>query len=105
MTVATVSTNNSSVITKYMDAMQIELNPRQSYKDLTIWIITNLSRYHKHKPFSKMKRDDIITYLDRNRKTDDQDPMHKWIGTYDLYLICIISFFKWFHYPDVIPKK
>ena len=26
--------------------------------------------------------------------------MHKWIGTYNLYLTCITRFFKWFYYPD-----
>jgi integrase/recombinase XerD len=97
----TASKANSNQISKYMDAMQIEINPSQTYKDLTFGIITNLSRYHKDKPFEKMKRDNIISYLNSIRKTDDQDPMHRWIGTYNLYLTCITKFFKWFYYPDL----
>jgi integrase/recombinase XerD len=79
--------------------MQTEINPRESYKKLTLVIITNLSRYHKGKPFSKMKRADIISFLDTVKKTDDQDPMHKWIGTYNLYLTCVTRFFKWLYFP------
>jgi integrase/recombinase XerD len=98
------SKSNSNHISKYMDAMQIEINPSQTYKDLTFGIITNLSRYHKDKPFEKMKRDNIISYLNSIRKTDDQDPMHRWIATYNLYLTCITKFFKWFYHTDLSPK-
>ena len=100
----TASKANSNQISKYMDAMQIEINPSETYKVLTFGIITNLSRYYKDKPFEKMKRDDIIGYLNSIRKTDDQDPMHRWIGTYNLYLTCITKFFKWFYYADLSPK-
>ncbi len=30
-----------------------------------------------------MTRDDILLYLDSNRKSDNDDPLHKWIGTYN----------------------
>ncbi len=33
------------------------------------------------------------------KKPDAQDPMHKWIGTYNLYLMCIKKFFKWVYTP------
>ena len=85
--------------------MKIEVNPSPNYEYLTHIIIINLSRFHKAKPFSKMKRDDIITYLNSVRKTDIQDPLHKWIGTYNLYLTCITRFFKWFYYPNENPKN
>lgn len=52
-----------------------------------------------------MKRDDITTYLNSVRKTDAQDSMHKWIGTYNLYLTYITRFFKWLYYPDENPRN
>ena len=30
--------------------------------------------------------------------------MHRWIGTYNLYLTCITKFFKWFYYPTYPTK-
>jgi hypothetical protein len=94
-----IISENTIIINKYLDAMQTETNPSQHYKNLTLVILTNLSRSRKNKPFSKMERDDVIAYLNSIRKTDDQDPMHKWIGTYNLYLTCITRFFKWFYFP------
>jgi integrase len=52
-----------------------------------------------------MRREDIIAYLNSVRKTDEQDPMHKWIGTYNLYLTVLIRFFKWLYSPEVNPKN
>jgi integrase len=31
--------------------------------------------------------------------------MHKWIGTYNIYRIYLLRFFKWLYYPDIEPSK
>ena len=31
--------------------------------------------------------------------------LHKWIGTYNLYRIHLLRFFKWLYYPDIEPNK
>ena len=31
--------------------------------------------------------------------------MHKWIGTYNLFRIYLLRFFKWLYYPDIEPSK
>ena len=79
--------------------MQTEINLSKGYKTLTIEILTKLSRFHKDKPFANMKREDTIAYINSLKKPDAQDPMHKWIGTYNLYLMCIKKFFKWVYTP------
>jgi hypothetical protein len=33
------------------------------------------------------------------------DPLHKWIGTYNIYREHLLRFFKWLHSPDIEPKK
>jgi hypothetical protein len=30
-----------------------------------------------------MTREDILSYLDRYRKFENEDPLHKWIGSYN----------------------
>jgi hypothetical protein len=52
-----------------------------------------------------MDRDDVLAFLDSYRKTDASDPLHKWIGTYNLYRTVFITFFKWLHYPDIESNK
>jgi hypothetical protein len=31
--------------------------------------------------------------------------MHKWIGTYNLFRIHLLRFFKWLYYPDIEPGQ
>lgn len=95
---------NTRLISKYIDAMQTEINVSEHYKKLNTWVLIDLSRFHKEKPFANMKRDNIVIYINSIRKSNDKDPMHKWIGTYNMYLSCIIRFFKWLYNPTIDKK-
>jgi hypothetical protein len=77
------SSKNSEIINEYITVMQTEINLSKGYNTLTVWILTRLSQFHKDKSFANMKREDIIAYINSLRKPDEQDPMHKWIGTYN----------------------
>ena len=33
------------------------------------------------------------------------DPLHKWIGTYNIYRMHLLRFFKWLYFPDIEPNK
>ncbi len=52
-----------------------------------------------------MTRDDVLLYLDRNRKLENDDPLHKWIGSYNVKRNILSKFFKWLYYPDVDSSK
>ena len=52
-----------------------------------------------------MTRNDIISFLESFRKTDAADPLHKWIGTYNIFRIYLLRFFKWLYSPDIAPAK
>lgn len=94
------SRSNSSITTDYTNAMQIEMNLSRSYRELNAWALTKLSEFHKNKPFNKISREDILSFLNSFRKTDSQDPLHKWIGTYNLTRLLLMRFFKWLYYPN-----
>ena len=49
----------------------------------------------------KLHRKISFSYLDTIRKTENEDPLHKWIGTYNISVIKIISFFRWFYQPTL----
>jgi len=34
-----------------------------------------------------MNRDDILCYLDKCRKPENEEPLHKWIGSYNTKLM------------------
>jgi integrase/recombinase XerD len=99
------NSTNANIIHRYLAALQIEVNPSKSYETSTKIILRSLSKCHNDKPFPSMKRDHIVTYLDSVRKSEEQDPLHKWIGTYNRYLAVIARFFRWLNNPNLEPKK
>ena len=52
-----------------------------------------------------MTRDDVLCYLDNCRKSENEDPLHKWIGSYNTKLAILSKFFKWLYYPNVEDSK
>jgi integrase/recombinase XerD len=91
-----LSQENGLTIAEYIISMKREVNPRLSYIRYTIQFLSELSKSAGiEKPFKDMTREDILSYLDGYRKFENEDPLHKWIGS-----------FKWLHYPDIdSPKK
>ena len=46
-----------------------------------------------------MEREGIISYLNSMKNSEDSDPLHKWVGTYNSRLWNLTRFFKWFYSP------
>jgi integrase/recombinase XerD len=96
---------NTNTINKYLAVMQTEINPSKNYETSTKIILTSFSKFHNNKPFSRINRDNIITFLNSFRKSEKIDPLHKWIGTYNRYLIVLTRFFRWLDNPTLEPKQ
>lgn len=97
-----LSKTNEDIIKEYFDAMQTETNPSVSCVNTNR---NTLTHFHRNKPFAEMKMEDIISYLNSHRKSDEIDPLHKWIGTYNSRISNIIRFFKWLYYPTKEPNQ
>ena len=67
--------------------------------------LARFSKYNDNKPFKDLTRSNVIAFLDTYRRTETQDPMHKWIGTYNIFQTYLLRFFKWLYYPDIEPSK
>ena len=87
-----LSRENALTICDYIIAMKREINPRLSYKKYTIQILSELSKaVGIQKQFIDMTRDDVLCFLDNCRKPENEDPMHKWIGTYNSRLVILFD--------------
>ena len=86
------SSQNAETIADYVLAMNVEVNPSIHHMTNQIRTLSYLSNFHKQKPFSKMTRDDIVQYLDSHRRPEESDPLHKWIGTYNLRRVLVLRF-------------
>jgi integrase len=96
---------NITTVVSYILSMKTEANPSDNYRKDTIVILTKFSKFHNNRPFKLITREDILSFLDSFRKPEASDPMHKWIGTYNIYRIHLLRFFKWLYYPDIEPAK
>jgi integrase/recombinase XerD len=95
-----ISKKNASTIVDYISAMITETNPSDYYRKDTIRLLYSFSKYTKDKSFSSITRQEVISFLDARRKPESSDPLHKWIGTYNLYLMYLTRFFKWLYFPN-----
>jgi integrase/predicted nucleic acid-binding Zn ribbon protein len=85
--------------------MKSEVNLSDHYKKDLIILLSKFSKDNNNKLFKDLTRTDVISFLDTYRKTEAADPMHKWTGTYNVYRIHLLRFFKWLYYPDIEPGK
>src|SRR5919197_5244299 len=99
------SNQNALTIVDYILALNIEVNPSLTYKADQLKSLAYLSLFCKQKSFIKMTRDDVLAYLDSIKRPEESDPLHKWIGTYNLRRITFLRFFKWLYNPTLPPNK
>ena len=100
-----ISEENALVIVDYIQAMKTEIEPSDNYRKDSIKTLYTFSKYNNNKSFKHITRDDVFSFLDSFRKPEASDPLHKWIGTYNLYRIYLLRFFKWIYSPDTESDK
>jgi integrase/recombinase XerD len=93
------SNENALTISEYVLLLKTEINPSQNYKKIQIQALVELSDYLDQKPFKQLTTEDVLSFLDKFRKTEDKDPLHKWIGTYNLKREILRQFFTWLNDP------
>jgi integrase len=101
-----ISRENTSTIIEYIDAIRMEgTNLSTVYKQAVVDTLTSLAKFHPGKSFKDMSREDIIAFLNRLRKTEEQDKKHGWIGTYNQNIRHLKRFYRWLCYPLVESKQ
>jgi CMP-2-keto-3-deoxyoctulosonic acid synthetase len=51
-----------------------------------------------------MTRDDVLCYR-QMPKDRNEDPLHKWIGIYNIRLVILSRFSQWLHYMGIEDPK
>lgn len=78
-----MSIENALCVIDYVTSLKIEVNLSDNYRKDVINLLTKISKSYDNKPFKDITKNDIVVFLDRFRKTEAADPLHKWIGTYN----------------------
>jgi integrase len=101
-----ISKENALIISEYINSLRREINVSIGHRKTSIDTLVALAKFHLNKKnFKEMTREDILLYLDKLGKPEASDPMHKWIGTYNLRRAIFVKFFKWLYYSDIQPNK
>ena len=69
------SNENALTISEYVLSLRREINPSQNYTKMRA--LVELSKYSNQKPFGQLTSDDVLSFLNKFRKTEDKDPLHK----------------------------
>jgi integrase len=97
---------NAMTICEYISSMKHELNLSDNYREDVIMLLSRFSIFFKNAMvFKQITREDLLSFIDSYRKPEASDPMHKWIGTYNIMRMHLMRFFRWLFYPDVHPSK
>jgi hypothetical protein len=87
----------------YLISLNAEVNPFVNYRRDIIKCLTRFCHYYKQSFYPKgqanlrqLDRKDVLAFLDNLRKSEMVDPLHRWIGTYNLYRVHLIYFFSYF---------
>ena len=87
--------DNTLNILNFIMSLNIELNPSINYRRDHFNVLCCLSKfYNNEKKFDDMTTEDVLDFLYSYRKPKASDPLHKWIGTYNLFRSLIMKFFK-----------
>lgn len=103
-----LSKEDALALMDYIVSLKTEVNPSDNYKKSVIKAIGKFMMFCRRstdRPLVQLSREDILAFLDSFRKPEVSDPLHKWIGTYNLYRVHLLRFFKWLHHPDIEPNK
>ena len=82
---SSISMENALTISNYIKTMRTDINLSDNYRKDTIKLLCIFSKFNNDKSFRVATRTDILAFLDSFRRTEAIDPMHRWIGTYNVY--------------------
>jgi hypothetical protein len=77
-----ISEQNAVTIPEYIISMKREINPRPSYIRYTIQVLSELSR-----------------------SIDNEDPLHKWVGSYNTRRIVLIRFLNGYNFLQKVALR
>jgi site-specific recombinase XerD len=94
---ALVNPLNASILCEFIVAERDEHNLKLSSILTQIKIIYLFNRYLDYRSFEQITKDEVVGYLVSLKKSESQDPTHKWTGTYNTRQMIIRKFFRWLY--------
>ncbi len=94
---ALANPGNADILSEFLTAENTEQNIKLTTRLAHIKIICWFNRHSDYENFQQITKNHVVEYLGSLRKTDAQDPSHKWIGTYNTRQMVLSKFFRWLY--------
>ena len=92
-----MSLKNADILSRFIIAGKKERNISRNTVMTYIDGVAYLENYHRHKDLEKIDKNDITLFLDSYRKSEAEDPLHRWINTYNIRYQILFKFFRWLY--------
>ena len=92
--------DNALTLSRFIISLKNEINSSINNNINYARALVKLSN-NVDKNFIDITRDDLLFFLNSLKKPEPEDPLHKWIGTYNNRLVLFSRFFKWLYNPDL----
>lgn len=92
-----INIQNATILYEFLQSEHNIQNVKPSTISTHIKAICLFNKYLGYKDFTKITKDDIISYLGSLKKKESDDPSHKWIGTYNTRQMVLNKFFRWLY--------
>jgi integrase len=93
--IATANIRNAKILCEFVMSEYREQNLKLSSRQSHIKIMCLFDRFLNHKDFQEVSKNDVLEYLSSLKKSEKQDPSHKWVGTYNTRQTLLKKFFRW----------
>jgi site-specific recombinase XerD len=91
---------NADTLCQFLITEHTERNIKLSTRIAHIKIICWFNRFLNYKNFQEITKDDVTSYLSSLRRSETDDPCHRWIGTYNTRQMVLSKFFRWLYNQD-----
>lgn len=92
-----ITQQNANLLYSFLLKEHTERNVKVGTKITYIKIIFHFNKFLGFKDFDRITNQDIKNYLNSLRKSEVEDPTHKWIGTHNTRQMILNKFFRWLY--------
>ncbi len=89
---------------EYLDYEQYERQVSDSRMKYMGNLLDRLDRHLNGRDFMQVNRADVQAFLLQHKKSEEEDPEHKWIGTYNSELSRLEAFYRWLYNKGKDPE-
>ena len=97
---ASANIQNANILYDFIITEQNHTNVKLTTRLSYIKVICLFNRYLSYKDFTKITKNHILDYLNSLKRSESDDPTHKWINTYNTRQAILSKFFRWLYNQD-----